>query len=96
MSHFPYFANFLDHSEYGHAMSNIIVQNILVDRCILDGEMLVWDTSLNRFAEFGSNQEIAKAARDGLDSDRQLCCILFVFELEWRLLDLVLMAFELH
>ncbi|KAH7572526.1 hypothetical protein JRO89_XS04G0270500 [Xanthoceras sorbifolium] len=50
--------NYLDHSEYGPAMSNIIVQNILVDRCILDGEMLVWDTSLNRFAEFGSNQEI--------------------------------------
>jgi DNA ligase-4 len=24
----------------------------------LDGEMLVWDTVLNRFAEFGSNQEI--------------------------------------
>ncbi|KAF7837964.1 DNA ligase 4 isoform X1 [Senna tora] len=63
--------NFLDHSEYRHAMSDIIVQNIVVDRCILDGEMLVWDKSLNRFAEFGSNQEIAKAARDGLDSDRQ-------------------------
>lgn len=30
-------------------------------RCILDGEMLVWDTSLNRFAEFGSNQEIGLA-----------------------------------
>jgi ATP-dependent DNA ligase len=27
-------------------------------RCILDGEMLVWDTSTDRFAEFGSNQEI--------------------------------------
>jgi len=27
-------------------------------RCILDGEMLVWDTSLKHFAEFGSNQEI--------------------------------------
>lgn len=27
-------------------------------RCILDGEMLVWDTSSKRFAEFGSNQEI--------------------------------------
>ncbi|EOA15093.1 hypothetical protein CARUB_v10028461mg [Capsella rubella] len=50
--------NFLDHSEYAHAMSNLIVQNILADKCILDGEMLVWDTSLNRFAEFGSNQEI--------------------------------------
>ncbi|KAH9805708.1 DNA ligase 4 [Citrus sinensis] len=58
-SEIHYFSrSFLDHSEYGHAMSKIIEQNVLVDRCILDGEMLVWDTSLNRFAEFGSNQEI--------------------------------------
>ncbi|XP_054805220.1 DNA ligase 4 [Prosopis cineraria] len=69
--------NFLDHSEYQHGMSDIILRNILVDRCILDGEMLVWDKSSNRFAEFGSNQEIAKAARDGLDSDRQLCYVAF-------------------
>ncbi|XP_031380675.1 DNA ligase 4-like isoform X1 [Punica granatum] len=69
--------NFLDHSEYEHGMLDIIVQNILVDRCILDGEMLVWDKSLNHFAEFGSNQEIAKAAREGLDSDRQLCYVAF-------------------
>ncbi|KAF8102614.1 hypothetical protein N665_0198s0309 [Sinapis alba] len=69
--------NFLDHSEYAHAMSDLIVQNIMADKCILDGEMLVWDTSLNRFAEFGSNQEIAKAAREGLDSHRQvhICCL---------------------
>ncbi|XP_025824228.1 putative DNA ligase 4 isoform X2 [Panicum hallii] len=46
-------------------------------RCILDGEMLVWDTVLNRFAEFGSNQEIAKAAREGLETDRQLCYVAF-------------------
>nr|XP_012461709.1 unnamed protein product [Gossypium raimondii] len=46
-------------------------------RCILDGEMLVWDSTLNQFAEFGSNQEIAKAAKDGLDSDRQLCYVAF-------------------
>ncbi|CAM8975080.1 unnamed protein product [Rhodiola kirilowii] len=69
--------NFLDHPEYEHAMSDVIEKSILVDRCILDGEMLVWDTSLNRFSEFGSNQEIAKAAREGLDSERQMCCILF-------------------
>lgn len=30
----------------------------LLLRCILDGEMLVWDATMNRFAEFGSNQEI--------------------------------------
>ncbi|XP_019197873.1 PREDICTED: DNA ligase 4 isoform X1 [Ipomoea nil] len=69
--------NFFDHQEYAHAMSDIIAQNILVEKCILDGEMLVWDTSANRFAEFGSNQEIAKAAREGLDSDRQLCYVAF-------------------
>ncbi|KAJ6836646.1 DNA ligase 4 [Iris pallida] len=69
--------NFLDHSEYVHGMSNIVLQNIKVDRCILDGEMLVWDTSTNRFAEFGSNQEIAKVAREGLESDRQLCYVAF-------------------
>ncbi|KAI3965743.1 hypothetical protein MKX01_010700 [Papaver californicum] len=66
-----YSRNFLDHPEYEHAMSNIIMQNILVDRCILDGEILVWDTFTNRFAEFGSNQETAKAAREGFSSDRQ-------------------------
>ncbi|KAK9097767.1 hypothetical protein Syun_024812 [Stephania yunnanensis] len=68
---------FLDHAEYGPGMSNVIMQSILVDRCILDGEMLVWDTSCNRFAEFGSNQEIAKAAKEGFDSDRQLCYVAF-------------------
>ncbi|KZV30732.1 DNA ligase 4-like [Dorcoceras hygrometricum] len=70
--------NFLDHPEYIHGMSDVIKDNILVDRCILDGEMLVWDKSANQFAEFGSNQEIAKAAKEGLDSDRQLCCILLL------------------
>ncbi|KAK9097494.1 hypothetical protein Sjap_022991 [Stephania japonica] len=69
--------NFLDHAEYGPGMSNVIMQSILIDRCILDGEMLVWDTSYNRFAEFGTNQEIAKAAKEGFDSDRQLCYVAF-------------------
>ncbi|CAL9149196.1 unnamed protein product [Musa hybrid cultivar] len=63
--------NFLEHPEYAHGMSNVIVQNILVQRCILDGEMLVWDMAAQHFAEFGSNQEIAKAAKEGLESNRQ-------------------------
>uniref|UniRef100_A0A8R7TLY3 DNA ligase n=1 Tax=Triticum urartu TaxID=4572 RepID=A0A8R7TLY3_TRIUA len=68
---------FLDHSEYTSGMSKFIKENILVDRCILDGEMLVWDTALNRFAEFGSNQEIAKAASEGLETNRQVLYIAF-------------------
>ncbi|XP_078439017.1 DNA ligase IV [Wolffia australiana] len=69
--------NFLDHSEYAPGMSKIVENNISVDRCILDGEMLVWDTSTNHFAEFGTNQEIAKAAREGVESNRQLCYVAF-------------------
>ncbi|XP_020251503.1 DNA ligase 4, partial [Asparagus officinalis] len=77
-SEIHYFSrNFLDHLEYAPGMSSIILQNIQVDRFILDGEMLVWDTATNRFAEFGSNQEIAKVAREGLESDRQLCYVAF-------------------
>ncbi|KAJ3698473.1 hypothetical protein LUZ61_002178 [Rhynchospora tenuis] len=69
--------NFIDHPEYAPGMSKLIKENILVDRCILDGEMLVWDKTANRFADFGSNQEIAKAAREGFESDRQLCYVAF-------------------
>ncbi|XP_047063165.1 putative DNA ligase 4 [Lolium rigidum] len=68
---------FFDHSEYAPAMSKFIKENILAERCILDGELLVWDTVLNRFDEFGSNQEIAKAESEGLKTDRQLCYIAF-------------------
>uniref|UniRef100_A0ACD5UTE0 Uncharacterized protein n=1 Tax=Avena sativa TaxID=4498 RepID=A0ACD5UTE0_AVESA len=68
---------FLDHSAYVPGMSKFLKENILVDRCILDGELLVWNTVLNRFDEFGSIQEIAKAASEGLETDRQMCYIAF-------------------
>ncbi|KAG5564973.1 hypothetical protein RHGRI_000996 [Rhododendron griersonianum] len=85
--------NFLDHPEYGHSRSDIIMQNVLVDRCILDGEMLVWDATMNRFAEFGSNQEIAKIAKEGFDTDRQLCCILSLIIVFFRI-ELLLWIFN--
>lgn len=34
--------------------------NTIVYRCILDGEMLVWDRVSQRFAEFGSNRGVGK------------------------------------
>ncbi|KAL2925919.1 DNA ligase 4 [Bienertia sinuspersici] len=68
---------FIDHDEYTHGMDDIIIENVLVDKCILDGEMMVWDSSLKKFAKFGSNQETAKDAREGIDGDRQLCYVAF-------------------
>eukprot|EP00850_Spirogloea_muscicola_P019235 SM000186S04153 [mRNA] locus=s186:138690:147447:- [translate_table: standard] len=47
---------FLDHAEYKEAISDLIVSNVSQEKCILDGEMLVFDRSTNRFADFGANQ----------------------------------------
>ncbi|XP_021772147.1 DNA ligase 4-like [Chenopodium quinoa] len=72
-----YSKNYKDHSEYEPAMSNVIIENVLVDKCILDGELLGWDSSRNKFTKFGLNQEMAKAAREGIESDRKLCYVAF-------------------
>lgn len=69
--------NFFNHTEYEPGMSRVILENIQVDKCILDGEMLVWDKGTNRFADFGTNQEIAKSAREGLETNQQLCYVVF-------------------
>ncbi|BFI04909.1 DNA ligase 4 [Marchantia polymorpha subsp. ruderalis] len=69
--------NFIDHQEFKEGVANLIIQNVLPDKCILDGEMLVWDRSTKRFADFGTNREAAKAAKDGLDTSQQLCYVAF-------------------
>jgi DNA ligase-4 len=51
---------FIDHSEFKEAIADTLCQNILPEKCILDGEMLVWDRLTNRFAEFGSNRGIGE------------------------------------
>jgi DNA ligase-4 len=53
---------FIDHSKYKEAIADTLCQNILLEKCILNGEMLVWDRLTNRFAEFGSNQEIGETS----------------------------------
>ncbi|KAH9561882.1 hypothetical protein CY35_05G045000 [Sphagnum magellanicum] len=68
---------FIDHSEFKEAIADTLCQNILPEKCILDGEMLVWDRLTNHFAEFGSNRGIAKEAKDGLDTGQQLCYVAF-------------------
>lgn len=69
--------SFIDHKEYREAIAGVILKQIKVEKCILDGEMLVWNRVTNRFAEFGSNQGIAKAAAEGLETDQQLCYVAF-------------------
>ncbi|CAI5482386.1 unnamed protein product [Closterium sp. Yama58-4] len=69
--------NFKEHPEFLHGMKELVEDNILTHKCILDGEMLAWDRVNNKFVEFGSNQTAAKEARDGSNSDIQLCYVAF-------------------
>ncbi|MCO5600365.1 hypothetical protein L7F22_054476 [Adiantum nelumboides] len=69
--------SFIDHREYTEGMSEIIRKQIKIEKCILDGEMMVWNKITNKFAEFGSNQGAARAAKDGLETDEQLCYVAF-------------------
>ncbi|CAI7882231.1 unnamed protein product [Closterium sp. NIES-53] len=69
--------NFKEHPEFLSGMEDLVIENILTDKCILDGEMLAWDRKNNRFVEFGSNQTAAKEAREGSNSDIQLCYVAF-------------------
>lgn len=38
---------------YGEKLIPIIQQHVLVSRCILDGELVLWDSILEKFEEFG-------------------------------------------
>ncbi|MCO5598394.1 hypothetical protein L7F22_052489 [Adiantum nelumboides] len=69
--------SFIDHREYTEGMSEMIRRQIKIEKCILDGEMMVWNKITNKFAEFGSNQGAARAAKDGLETDEQLCYVAF-------------------
>ncbi|KAJ7531081.1 hypothetical protein O6H91_14G031600 [Diphasiastrum complanatum] len=69
--------NFIDHEQFKEAFSKVISDRIIPDKCILDGEMLVWNRVTNRFADFGTIPETAKAMNEGLETDQQLCYIAF-------------------
>ncbi|EFJ24951.1 hypothetical protein SELMODRAFT_414166 [Selaginella moellendorffii] len=67
----------IDHVEFAAAMSSVICENVKASKCILDGEMVVWNRVTNKFAEFGTIHAVAKNAKDGVQSDEQLCYIVF-------------------
>jgi len=47
---------------YYEQMHNTLLQQIQVEECILDGEVVAWDDVLGRHARFGTNRSAAAAA----------------------------------
>lgn len=60
---------------YGDKIVPMLQQHIVVSRCILDGELLVWDSITEQFEEFGKlktfgtyNSNIISIAISGKDA----------------------------
>eukprot|EP00727_Mastigamoeba_balamuthi_P008071 m51a1_g3885 putative dna ligase 4 (896) ;mRNA; r:52842-56103 len=70
---------------YGEKLAPVVRDHVAVSRCILDGELLVWDSILQRFEEFGRLKSFANYARGGSDATagagdnlgKQLCYVVF-------------------
>ncbi|GAQ80116.1 ATP-dependent DNA ligase [Klebsormidium nitens] len=62
--------NFNDHAEiYRGAIGDDIIKQTKSSRCILDGEIVVWNNVLKSFTPFGTNKTIAKQDGDGIQGD---------------------------
>ncbi|CAM6105482.1 unnamed protein product [Calypogeia fissa] len=67
----------IDNQAFKYGIADVLIQNVVPEKCILDGEMLAWDRSRNCFKDFGTLREVAKAAQDGLETSVQLCYVAF-------------------
>ncbi|KAN0022290.1 hypothetical protein ACTFIU_004466 [Dictyostelium citrinum] len=70
---------------YGSMFTPIVKESILAERCILDGELIVWDSISQRFEDFGNLKTLA-LNKDGISGSgdplgvnygKQLCFIAF-------------------
>lgn len=66
--------------DYTHAYSGALKEHFLeaisVENCVLDGEILSWNSELGCMVPFGSNRTVAKE-ESKLDSQRQLFYVVF-------------------
>lgn len=67
--------NAVDYSTmYGRSLRDLIIENIHgVNSCILDGELIVWDLTLDAPSSFGQNKTVANENTPG----KCLCYMLF-------------------
>ncbi|KYR02618.1 DNA ligase IV [Tieghemostelium lacteum] len=69
---------------YGDLFIPVIKECLLPDKCIIDGELIVWDSISQRFEDFGKLKTLALGAKDqpsddtlGVNYGKQLCYMAF-------------------
>ncbi|KAG0576913.1 hypothetical protein KC19_5G117500 [Ceratodon purpureus] len=69
------------HEEYEASIVALLQRQIRSNKCVLDGELLVWDCIQERYKSRtqNSNKDTARAARKGWETDDLICCILHWF-----------------
>ena len=69
---------------YGPKLSHLIISCVNADSAILDGEIVVWDKTNQKYAPFGENKTVALAVDDGCSSDNKT--------LVYEIFDIILLA----
>jgi len=67
-----------DYTEkYGPSFNAVVLRNVKMKQCILDGEIIAWDDEIKRYVPFGHNRTVAKESLHNKDAKRWLCYLAF-------------------
>ncbi|KAG0616397.1 hypothetical protein M758_5G112000 [Ceratodon purpureus] len=71
--------NNVEHPEYQASIGALLQQQIKSKKCILDGELLVWDCTEGRYKSrtHNLNHDTARATRKGWETDDLICYVVF-------------------
>ena len=60
--------NGTDYTEFYAPLADIILRNVSVSSCILDGEVMAWDNDEGSFVPFGSNKRVGSGEREAKEA----------------------------
>jgi DNA ligase 4 len=60
--------NGTDYTEFYAPLADIIMRNVTVPNCILDGEVMAWDNDAESFVPFGGNKRVGTGEREAREA----------------------------
>lgn len=66
---------------YGPLLRDAVVEGVRAENVVLDGEVMAFDRTSNKYLRFGENKTVASNELDGLGGTKTLCYV--VFDILW-------------